>query len=446
MRLLYFLLHISLPYALRIYYPRQKFINRPRGYYGRTIYVSNHAASFMDPLVIGSKQNPIVFFMTRSDVFKPFLQPILWLSHMLPIYRQHDGEDTKAKNDETFLKCNRILSSGRNLLIFGEGFTDDVFIRRLKPIKKGALRIGLGSLEALNWEKKIYVATIGVNYGDPNFIGSDLVVSNGERICLNDYKEEYLLQPAKVINDLTKKIETDLQNQLTHVENEKWVFFHEHVSRLLRNGLHPEDPDRSIPLKKRWENSRALAAWMNSQKLDENPELVNLKHDLEDYFKTLKKQKIQEKHMRAVEEKTSYGKKILYLATLWPIALLGLLHCLLPYMLVKRFAEKSFRRRVFWGSVKMMLGMAGMGIWNIPVVILMHKFIFVPLLSPHFAYVWIISLLYYLNTTWTGVVAYYFARNLKDLKAVAKLRKMNISNLLSKRLELIQRIKAVYPG
>lgn len=447
MRFLYFLLYISLPYALRIYYPRQKFLNRQRKYFGRTIYVSNHAASFMDPLIIGSRQRPIVFFMTRSDVFRPWLKPILWLAHMIPIYRQHDGEDTKSKNDETFQTCNKILSSGRNLLIFGEGFTDDVFIRRLKPVKKGAARIGFGSLEEMNWEKKIYIASIGVNYGDPNYIGSDVLVSNGERICLNDYKEEYLAHPAKVINDLTKRIEKDMQDQLTHVENLQWVFFHEHVTRLLRNGLHPEDTDRSIPLKQRWDNSRALAAWMNGQDLDSDPVLLALKADLDNYFKTLKRQKISEKHLHAIDKNVSGSKKVLFIVTLWPLAILGLIHCLLPYLLVKRFAEKSFRRRVFWGSVKMMLGILAIGLWNIPVVILMHKFLFVPLLqlipglSP---YTWIFSLLYYFNTVWPGVIAYRFRRHFRDLKEIARLRKMNIQPLLAERRSLIERIKAVY--
>ncbi len=445
MRFLYFILYITLPYALRIYYPRQKRVNRPRGFFGRTIYVSNHAASFMDPLVIGSLQDPIVFFMTRSDVFKPALKPILWMSHMLPIYRQHDGEDTKARNDETFKRCTTVLSSGRNLLIFGEGFTDDVFIRRLKPVKKGAVRIGFGSLEAMDWKKKIYISTIGVNYGDPNYLGGDVLLSNGNKFCLNDYKEQYLAHPAKVITELTKRIEAELQQQLTHVENLKWVFFHEHVSRLLRNGLHPEDPDLSIPLQKRWENSRNLALWMNAQKLDENPELVALKSELEDYFKHLKKQKLKEKHLSDLANDRSSAGKIAFMLLLWPIALLGLLHCLLPYLLVKRFAEKSFKRRVFWSSVKMMLGVVAIGIWNIPIVILMHKFIFVPLIGASFDHVWIISLAYYLVTPWPGVVAYKFKRFYDDMKAMARLRKMDVKDLLEKRKGLIAALRSLLP-
>jgi hypothetical protein len=155
MRFFYLILKITLQYTTRIYYPRQKLVNSPKELFGRTIYVSNHAASFMDPLIVAGRRMPIVFFMTRSDVFTPVTKPILWAAHMLPIYREHDGEDTKGKNAEVFKKCAKIISFGRNLLIFGEGFTDDVFIRRLKPVKKGAVRIGFSALEELNWSKNI---------------------------------------------------------------------------------------------------------------------------------------------------------------------------------------------------------------------------------------------------------------------------------------------------
>jgi len=142
----YAIIYAVLSYTLRIFYPRRLTVNGPKERLGSTIYVSNHTASFMDPLVVARFAKPIVFFMTRSDVFTKTTTPFLTAVHMLPIYRQHDGEDTKKKNEEVFERCSTILKKGKNLLIFGEGFTDDVFIRRLKPVKKGAVRIGFLTL------------------------------------------------------------------------------------------------------------------------------------------------------------------------------------------------------------------------------------------------------------------------------------------------------------
>jgi hypothetical protein len=188
----------------------------------------------MDPLVIASLNKAIVYFMTRSDVFTSFTKPIYWMAHMLPIYRQRDGVNTKEKNSEVFQKCTEALLKKRSLLIFGEGFTDDVFIRRLKPIKKGAARIGFTALESCDWEQDIYIAAIGCNYSDPGKYGSDLLISNSERIHLNPYQEQYLENPMKVIIEITGKIERLLKNQLTHLNEIERAGLHEQIMTILK--------------------------------------------------------------------------------------------------------------------------------------------------------------------------------------------------------------------
>jgi hypothetical protein len=162
------------------------------------------------------------------------------------------------------------LSFGRNLLIFGEGFTDDTFVRRLKPVKKGAVRIGFFALEKINWNKKIYIAAVGCNYSDPNQMRSDLLISTSERICLNDYRTEYEENPNKTITDITKRIEKLMQDQITHVEDKNWAPFHENIMRLTRKGMNAKNSDTSIPLEKRWHYSQKLAHMDTCILLSEN--------------------------------------------------------------------------------------------------------------------------------------------------------------------------------
>jgi hypothetical protein len=342
----------------------------------------------MDPLVVASFRNPIVFFMTRSDVFTTFMKPILWASHMLPIYRQHDGEDTKKKNEEVFDTCSNILKYKRGLLVFGEGFTDDVFIRRLKPVKKGAVRIGFYALEKQNWKYKIYISAVGANYTEPNLMRSDCLVSSSDPICLNDYKEEYLENPGKVYNDISKEIEDRLQAQITHVENASDAPFHEAVQQITRIGMHPTTSDRSIPLEKRWRNSQKLAYFFNANKERIANEFTALKERLFAYQKTLKSSGIEDKDVIEYQEKGKFSRinNVLKMIALAPFGLLGFVHCGLIYILVKRFVEKSFKRSVFYGSVKLLLGMIGMGLINIPVIFIIHSFI-----CP----IWWVAILYY---------------------------------------------------
>ena len=438
MRPAYLVLKVVLKFSLWVYYPRTRIINKPQKYFTRTIYASNHAASFMDPLVVASSQPPIVFFMTRSDVFKPWLKPILWASHMLPIYRSLDGEDTKGKNEKVFQKCFKILKYGRSLLVFSEGFTDDVFIRRLKPIKKGAIRIGFGACESLNWSKDIFVQAVGVNYSNPNKVGSDLVISNGEKIRLNDYKQAYIDNPNKVIADLTKKLEKMMQDQLTHVKNKNWAPVHENIMRITKKGMCPDDSDKNIPLLKRWEYSRNLANWLNTQDLDNNEKLIELKENLQRYFKKLDSNNISENLLtKKVSKSWSPVKDYLFFILLAPFTLLGLIHHLLPYKIVKNFVEKSFKRKVFWGSVKMSVGTLFSGIYNIILLLIINATVYD---NPLFWWLY-----FFIVPTFTGVIAYNYFKRIRLHKAMKKITKQDTSKVAEEREELGRQIKAVVP-
>ena len=378
MRFLYFILFFVLKYSFWVYFRKVRTHNSSKEFFGRTIYISNHCASFMDPLAVASLQRPIVFFMTRSDVFTTLMKPILWASHMLPIFREHDGLDTRKKNEKVFDTCAKILNYGRNLLVFGEGFTDDVFIRRLKPLKKGAVRIGFHALEKYNWKKKIYIAGVGANYTEPNLMRSDCLVSTSDKICLNDYRADYESNPNKVIMDLTKEIEKRIQEQITHVQIAADAPFHEMVQQITRQGMHPTSSDRSISLETRWRNSQKLAYYFNANAEKIRSEFANLRERLTEYNSKLKAKKIEDSDVIEFQEKGRFSRSnnLLKMILLSTMAFLGLIHCWPIYKLVKSFVEKSFKREVFYGSVKLLLGTIGMGVINIPTIFLFYYFIY----------------------------------------------------------------------
>lgn len=433
-RFFYFMLWVTLQYTLRIFYKTVKSVNSPKEIFGRTIYVSNHAASFMDPLVVASLRLPIVFFMTRSDVFTKVTKPFLWAAHMLPIYRQHDGEDTKSKNDEVFDKSARVLNFGRNLLIFGEGFTDDTFIRRLKPVKKGAIRIGFYTLEKYNWKKKVYVAAVGANYTSPSMIRSEILVSTSDKFCLNDYKEAYLENPNKVINELTKQLEQMMQDQITHVANRELAPFHENIMRTTRKGMHPTASDFSLSLESRRKYSQTLASYFNEHNEQIQNDLQELSSRLDTHFKKASRAGIDDAdvHLAMTGKKISRSKELFQMVFLFPFLLLNAIHAWVPYYFIKNFVEKSFKRRVFWGSVKLLLGMIIIGLINVPVI-----FLFKPLFGISnwwgFAYYLSIGLFFLGFLYWKK--AYFNFRRKKLIK------QSSIDTIAREREELLKEIK-----
>lgn len=438
MRPLYLLLKYLLKYTLWVYYPRFINVNKPKKRFARTIYASNHAASFMDPLVIACSQPPIVFFMTRSDVFTPFLKPILWASHMFPIYRQHDGEDTKNKNEAVFQKCYRVLKYGRSLLMFAEGFTDDVFIRRLKPVKKGAVRIGFGALEHNNWKKPVYIQAVGVNYSDPNRIGSDVVISNSEPICLNDYKENFESDPNRTIAQLTHEVQERMQAQITDVREKAMAPTHEMVMRFTRKGMNSTDTDKNIPLVKRWKYSQKLAKWFNEATDDQKESLKLLNERMSAYFSAQKKLGITENDFYNVSSNSwSKSSDLWFLVGLFPFMVIGLVHNYIPYIFIKRFVEKSFKRKVFWGSVKMMLGVVAVGLFNIILLLVGYHLIY-----PSWT-IWLLN--YFVIAPLSGVIAYQWFRRLKSYKNRKQISQRDLGNLGVERAQIIKDIEMIIP-
>lgn len=424
MRFLYFVMYYILNYTLRLYFRNIKVHNKPSKY-GKTIYVSNHAASFMDPLVIAAFNRSVVYFLTRSDVFTPFTKPIFWIAHMLPIYRQRDGVNTKEKNNEVFKKCTETLLRNRNLLIFGEGVTDDQFVRRLKPLKKGALRIGFTTLEACDWKENVYIAAIGCNYSNPSRFRSDLLIKNSKPILLNDFKEEYLENPSKVISKLTLEIQMVLQSELTHVEAIEDTSYHERIMMVQRKGMCDTFSNRP-ELEERWSYSSNLATKINKGSIQLTDDI---KDEINSYFKNLKDMGISDDLVFDSASNSFKTGQFLFQLLTFPIAVLGFIHCSLFYFSIKEFVEKKFRRDVFWGSTKliMMIFIAG------PVNLLI--FVFLP---PFIG--WPLSVLYFLAVPFFGFIFHNALVFWKRVYQIQKLKRQNLTKILEARTQLKQNL------
>lgn len=415
-----------------MYFRKIRLVNPTRKFFGSTIYVSNHASAFMDPMIIAVLRRPIVFFMTRSDIFTKWNHPFLSSAHMIPIYRQHDGGNAAEKNKTSFRKATEILESNRNLLIFGEGMTDDVFERRLKPLKKGALRIGFTALESTNWEKKIQIVGIGCNYTNPNVMRSDLLIAESKPILLNDYREQYEENPSKTINELNRMLELTLSGEITHIALDQDFAFHEQVMKITRKGMDPYCFDDKIPLVQRWKYSKSLANYINQFGGEYPQKLTDLKVDLASYFESLATDGLREDYFFQSKQKTNFLKVLLFIFST-PIAFIGFLHAYVPYIVVKRFVEKTFKRKVFWCSTKMVITMVLMQLFNLPLLFLLPKL---------FDISFLVALLYFVNIGFLSLVWYEWHRAFINWNYKNQHKKGDASGeLWQKREELISRIQ-----
>ena len=435
MRPLYLLLRFLLPYVMVIFYRKARSVNAQRRFNAQTIFVCNHPSAFIDPLVAGNYQMPVLYFVTRGDIFKWWLKPITWASHMVPIFRKaEDGADSHEKNKDSFRYLRKVLMRKKSLILFGEGYTDNTFIRSLKPIKKGPARIGFDTMVECNWEADIKVQTISLNYSHPKHFRSNVVVAFGEPIYLKEYKEIYEESPSLAITKLTRDVQKSMQEQLTYVDQKDIEPFVENISILTRKGMNHFHQNSKIPLLKRYEYSKALANKINAE-YDENTDNWNsLKETVKQYFDKLKRAKISENWVNSYAQtnsKKTLPTVLVFLLCL-PLTIVGLVHQLIPYILIKRFVEGRFKRDVFWSGVKLLVGALLSTIYNFAFIFLFYSYIY-----PNY---WLAVAYFLIVPAVTGVFAYVQIKKLANVFAYGKADTKKIQELVEERKVILAQI------
>jgi hypothetical protein len=100
---------------------------------------------------------------------------------------------------------------------------------------------------------------------------------------------------------------------------------------------------------------------------------------------------------------------------------------------VKRFTEKSFKRPVFWGSVKMLIGMIVMGLVNIPMIFIVQSFVGS----------YVIGFAYYILIGLFGLASYTFIKELGQLKEKFTAKKSELNTLKKERIALEKMIDSI---
>ncbi|MDX1907265.1 MAG: 1-acyl-sn-glycerol-3-phosphate acyltransferase [Bacteroidia bacterium] len=219
----YHLMKSSVRQSFRFFYRRHTvvgFEDVPRN--ASVVFVANHQNSLIDAINIVVVTPPIFqpCFMTRSDVFNEKSEGFLRSIKMLPIYRQRDGLDSIAKNEEVFKIVDEELQNPySSMIIFPEGSHDT---RRLvRPLKKGAARMIFQAAQTSDYTLPLYVVPVGLNYSDHDKFHSDLLIIFGKPIDVRNYYDLHRQSPARAINVLTADIHPAMAETLIHIPDEE---------------------------------------------------------------------------------------------------------------------------------------------------------------------------------------------------------------------------------
>lgn len=190
------------------------------------IYAVNHQAAFMDAVILGTLSPFPVYYLTRSDVFKPATKWILSSFNMIPIYRIRDGFSSLSKNEAIFETIKDLLLEDKRILIFPEGNHHHTHF--LRTVSKGVSRIAFNS-QLVN-KKDIYVVPVGLNYFSHTRSGRKLILNYGDPMRVKDFMPEEGKPGPRDLNNFRVAVSDAIKENLVipeddgNYENRKFVF------------------------------------------------------------------------------------------------------------------------------------------------------------------------------------------------------------------------------
>tara|TARA_B100001758_G_scaffold234100_1_gene232992 strand:+ start:409 stop:1746 length:1338 start_codon:yes stop_codon:yes gene_type:complete len=347
--------------GMRTYFKRyelQNFENLPKD--SGLLFAANHQNAFLDPIILAAHLKKPVYFLTRADIFKKKLaNKILRKVHMLPIFRQRDGVDTAEKNKGTFSQCHDILKDKEHVLIFPEG--NHNYKKHLRtPLKKGISRIALGAAEKNNFNLKLYIIPLGIDYSNHFNMNAEMLSIVGKPIDVSDYYEAYQNNPTETINNLTKDIASQLKEVMLDIKDQENY-------QAIYNLLHRFPiQSKKKPISEKVAFQKKVLEKIDSLKSNKIDHFNRLIKNIETLFSTTKKHKLRPYLFNKTEQDKMSTKIIgisLLLILLLPLHCVGLISNYIPYKIPVWFVKSKVKDIHFHSSLKLAIGVICFGIY-----------------------------------------------------------------------------------
>lgn len=182
------------------------------------IFAPNHQNALMDALAVLFTHKGQPVFLARADIFKKkIIASFLYFLKILPVYRIRDGFSTLKANDDIFLKTIDVIKNRNGLVILPEG--DHAGYRRLRQLKKGICRVAFQAEEATDFNLKIKIIPVGIEFSHYNRFRQVLTVVYGKLIEVSDYLQIYKENPEKAFNRLRERVSAEIKGLMVNIES-----------------------------------------------------------------------------------------------------------------------------------------------------------------------------------------------------------------------------------
>jgi len=316
------------------------------------IFAPNHQNAVIDPLAVLFTQKKATVFLARADVFKGrFLVRLLTFLKILPVYRQRDGIEKLAKNEEIFNTTVRVLKNKVAVCLMAEGNHGNQ--NRLRSLVKGIFRIAFSAQDSLEDKSKgVRIVPVGLYYEDYSKFNQRMVVNYGKPIAVEEFYPVYKEKPALAINKLKDKLAESMSRYMIDIKSDEYYesinFVQREFSKYKK--LSPGDQSRYFVQKE-------LTAKFNSAIENKSLFLPQFHFFVRNYLNLLEKHQLRD-WVVAKKKLSSFNIliNIILLLVLIPFFITGMIANWLPYR-IPIIPTKKIKDRQFHSSVKYVIAM-----------------------------------------------------------------------------------------
>ena len=401
------------------------------------IFAANHQNALMDSLSIVCTNPSQSVWLARADIFKSkFARPILNFLKMAPVYRIRDGKDSLSNNEQIFALVTQILENKDSVCLFPEAAHSGR--RQMLPHKKAIPRIALEAEEKNNFALNLQIVPVGIYYSHYWKFDRNLIVQYGNPIDVDNYRDEYAMNPQKTMLLLRDEIHDRLAPLTMQINSQPYYFDYENIRQIA---------GKTYSMKHRLSENSVLQLFHSETQLIKKVEAIestepevfdHLIIKEREYFSQLYKINTTDEFIRIA---STSGWPLLIIQVIGliltlPIFVAGFVFNAIPFfvprnLLRKKIKDPAFTSTFFFAS----------GLLIFPIIYMMEAFIVLA-----FTKSWIIALFTFIIMPFAGKLAFklmeFFHRILPEFRYLTakKSFRNDINELIKQRAELIELI------